>query len=214
MLKPKARSAELATRFLVKKMAIIKKLDLTQGQLRSLLHYDQEIGRFTWLRREADNIGNRIFNGRFAGKAADSPQQDGYFRLRFTANGRFHEYMSHRLAWLYVYGSEPPEGMEIDHINRVRDDNRIANLRLATTAENKRNSSIRKTSKSGKKGVVNVGKINQSKPWCAFITTNKKTKNLGYFSTPEEAQAAYIVATLEQHGNFSPYAPMKETSNV
>lgn len=185
----------------------MKKIDITQEQLRSLVHYDPEIGDFTWLRRIGDDRGTKIFNGRFAGKSAASLRtNDGYFRLRFTVDGAFHEYMAHRLAWLYVYGLPPENGLEIDHINRNRADNRIANLRLATSAENKRNAPARKNSKSGIKGVVNVGKVNQSKPWCAFIQHNKKVRNLGYFPTPEEASAAYKVASLDLHGKFSTYA--------
>ena len=181
-----------------------KKTDITQEQLRSLLNYNSETGTFTWLLRNGEDIGTKIFNGRFAGKPADTPRLDGYSRIRFTLGGNCYQYMSHRLAWLYINGSLPKE--EIDHINRNRSDNRITNLRQASSTENKCNSPMRKTNKSGEKGVVHVGMINQSKPWCAYIQVNKKRKNLGYFATKQEASAAYKAATLKFHGEFSPYA--------
>jgi hypothetical protein len=183
---------------------VAKEHDITQEQLKSLVNYDPGTGVFTWLRRSWSDNGSKRFNGRFAGKSADKLRHDGYTRLRFTLNGALHEHMAHRLAWLYIHGMFPKE--EIDHINRNRADNRISNLREASSAENKRNSPVRKTSKSGEKGVVHVGMINQSKPWCAFIQVNKKQKNLGYFSTKQEASAAYKAATLKFHGEFSPYA--------
>jgi hypothetical protein len=183
------------------------RLDITQEQVRSLLHYDPETGVFTWLRRD-----DAPFNGRFAGKRADTLRHDGYTRIRLTLNGGFYGYMAHRLAWLYVHGSFPKQGT--DHINRIRNDNRIANLREASQSQNGCNTPKRKTNKSGEKGVVYVGKINQRNPWCAFIQLNKKMKNLGYFPTKEEAAAAYKVASLELHGEFSTYAQASHKENV
>ncbi|MDA6380520.1 HNH endonuclease signature motif containing protein [Escherichia coli] len=60
-------------------------------------------------------------------------------------------YPAHRLAWLIVYGTMP-DGF-IDHINRVRTDNRISNLRLVTHSENMQNRKIQKNNKSGYRGV-------------------------------------------------------------
>jgi hypothetical protein len=66
------------------------------------------------------------------GRPTGSMSQKGY--LRTTIAGR--EYRVHRLVWLWVHGAHPPEDMTIDHINGVKTDNRIANLRLATVCEN------------------------------------------------------------------------------
>lgn len=63
--------------------------------------------------------------------------EKGY--VKFYLKG-FTTYLLHRLIWLYVTGSFPPEGMEIDHINRIRNDNRWCNLRLVNSTENKLNS--------------------------------------------------------------------------
>lgn len=67
-----------------------------------------------------------------SGRQLGTLTQRGY--LRATINGR--EYRLHRLVWLWVHGEHPPENLTIDHINGVKTDNRIENLRLATVAQN------------------------------------------------------------------------------
>src|SRR4030095_16904952 len=111
---------------------------LTQERLKELLHYDPETGVFT----------NRVARGRLiVGVEAGCVTTGGYIKLS-VCNKR---YYGHRLAWLYVFGQWPND--ELDHINLVTSDNRIANLREATKAQNNSNCSVRSHSKSGKKGV-------------------------------------------------------------
>lgn len=169
----------------------IRKSNITQKQLRKLVCYDPLTGFFTWRRRTDGSIGAARFNGRFAGKRADTKRDDGYLRIRLSIRGGLLENVAHRLAWIYVNGSTISEDCEIDHINRNRADNRISNLRLATHGQNCCNASIRRNNRSGYKGVVNVSRINASRPWKAAITINRKTKHLGYFASRTEAHVAY-----------------------
>jgi hypothetical protein len=99
--------------------------DLTQARLKQLLDYDPETGVFTW----------RVNRGGAAkaGTRAGCPTPFYYRVIRIGGRSR----REHSLAWLYVHGHWPAD--ELDHINRVRDDNRIANLREVTHAENMQN---------------------------------------------------------------------------
>jgi hypothetical protein len=91
-------------------------------------------------------------------------------------------------------GTFPPD--ETDHINRDKTDNRFANLRAVTKSENQHNTNLKITNTSGYKG-VHYCKTN--KKWRAQIMLNNVHKNIGRFSTPEEASAAYLAAQKIYH---------------
>jgi hypothetical protein len=101
---------------------------------------------------------------------------------------------SHRLAWFYMHGEWPPH--QVDHINRVRGDNRIANLRLATRAENLQNRNLSKNNTSGHEGVKWNGRVGK---WYAQISHNKERMHLGSYSNIEDAIAARSAARLKLH---------------
>ena len=154
---------------------------LGQSELKSLLLYDPETGIFTWL------------VGQDKGKKAGFKHCRGYLQQKIKTK----KYLSHRLAWLYVYG-EMPSG-EIDHINGIRDDNRIINLRECSASQNQWNCTAQKNNTSGFKGVCwnkRAGK------WHAQIMINLNKKHLGYFATAEQAGAAYQAKAKELHGEF------------
>ena len=109
---------------------------LTADQLRAVLDYDPATVIFTW--RDRPDIrpsANAMRRGTVAGT---TNSKHGYIAI--CIHGRL--YLGHRLAWLYVYGRWPAE--EIDHINEVRTDNGIANLRESTHRQNNTRSKARK----------------------------------------------------------------------
>ena len=95
-----------------------------------------------------------------------------------------------------------PTGMQVDHIDGDGLNNSRQNLRICTQSENGKNRRINKTNKSGYKG---VSFCNKSSKWYASIKLDGKSKNLGYFTTPEDAHLAYVTAAKTMHGNFASY---------
>jgi len=94
----------------------------------------------------------------------------------------YHKYFAHRLMWFYAYGEWPAD--EIDHINHRPLDNRIANLRCTTQAENSRNSSLSKRNKTGHTG---VSWHKRGKKWQAYVTFKGVRHYLGLFDDKQEA---------------------------
>ena len=92
-----------------------------------------------------------------------------------------------------------PEGYVIDHINGTGQDNRRANLRLATIAQNAWNSKKRNPH-SGYKGVWFA---RDKGLWRAAIWHNNKRVHLGYFNSPRQAANAYDEAAKKYHGEFA-----------
>ena len=154
---------------------------ISVARLREVLNYDPETGIFT--RREKHCRKVRV------GEVAGSVSPTGYVIVRlFNRN-----YRAHRLALAYVEGCFP-QG-EVDHINRVRSDNRYANLRHATRLENAQNTTKNSLNQCGLAGV----RLTKSQRWSAQIGLNRKQKHLGTFDTPQEAHAAYLAAKASLH---------------
>jgi hypothetical protein len=179
---------------------------LTAEQLRAVLHYDPDTGFFRW--REG------IFHWRAglpAGTEAEcGPSKRPYVHivLGTTSKGMQNRryvllgiqrrvYRAHRLAWLYVHGRWPEN--DIDHINGDGCDNRIANLREATTAENAMNRVRRADNTSGIKG---VSWNKRSSQWLVHVGFQGKIVHGGLFDTIEEAKAAREALASRLHGEF------------
>jgi muconolactone delta-isomerase len=91
----------------------------------------------------------------------------------------------------------PPDFLEVDHINHHPWDNRRSNLRITTTAQNQSNSKLRIDNTSGYKGVT----FNKrQRKWKAHIRVDGEKKHLGLFSTIEEAILARQLAEIKYHG--------------
>lgn len=147
--------------------------------------YNPETGSLLWAVRQKGK-------GKF-GCEAGTVFKTGYRVVRLPDGKRC---MAARLCWFMHYGKWPES--QIDHINRVKTDNRIANLREATPSQNLANTfSSRNT--SGYRGVSRTAEGR----WRAFISINNRNKNLGAFETPEEAYAAYCTAALKQFGEYA-----------
>jgi hypothetical protein len=154
--------------------------------LRSILRYEPGTGKLFWRER---NDCPKQWNTRFAEKEAfTSKSYDGYKRGRI--NGK--KFFAHRAIWAIVHGYWPHE--EIDHINGIRDDNSIVNLREASRSENMKNLSIRKDNRSG---VIGVCWFERDKIWRAYIMSDGKRKHLGDFKDKEDAIAARKKAEKE-----------------
>lgn len=160
-------------------------------KLRSCLSYDPATGVFTWQKEAWLMSGFQVVK---IGDVAGSLNGKGYWRVNIE--GR--TYQAHRLAWYYVYG-EWPKGI-IDHVNGIKTDNRIGNLRTATASQNTCNSKLSCKNTSGRKGVT---WNKSSKKWQAHIKVNRKTIYIGVFDTVEKAHAAYCTAAIEHHGAFA-----------
>lgn len=109
-----------------------------------------------------------------AGDVAGSMMKIGYIQV--SVNGR--RYFAHRIVW-EMHNGKIPEGAEIDHINGIRHDNRIENLRVVSKVENCRNSALRSDNSSGYCGVT---WDSSRMKWAAVIHVNGKNKNLGRFT--------------------------------
>jgi len=110
-------------------------------------------------------------------------------------------YRRHRLIWAYFH--DDPGPFEIDHINRIKGDDRLENLRLASRAENSFNTRY-STNKSGAPGVC---WHKRDKKWRASIKRSGANVHLGYFDDLEDARKAYIEASIEIHRDFSLFSP-------
>lgn len=136
---------------------------LTQETLKSIVHYNPETG---------------IFTRRKTGKHAGYTSNDGYVIIHIADK----QYQAHRLAWLYMYGRLPEN--PLDHINQIKNDNRICNLREVSLQENAKNCARNRNNTSGFNGVMWV---KQSKKWAARITVKGVVISLGEYKDKEKA---------------------------
>lgn len=166
--------------------------NVTSERLRELFKYDEESGLFTRIKQSGSAK---------QGCVATCENSNGYIVIRI--DGKL--YGAHRLAWLYVHGKFPID--QIDHIDGIRTNNAIKNLRASSQYENMQNVKIKSSNKSGHTG---VSWDSQTGSWAAQIMHKRKTIRLGRFDRLEDAAEAYKNAKKLIHL----YNPVQRQVNV
>lgn len=159
-------------------------MELTQARVRELFDY-REDGALIWKIYRSQNAR--------AGDVAGYKKSHGYLYISIDDK----RFIAHRIVFLWHHGYLPAD---VDHINGIRSDNRIENLRAASRSQNLQNSKKSSRNTSGFKG---VSWCKKRMKWRANICANYKQVALGYFDTPEAAHAAYVEAARSLHGDFA-----------
>ena len=154
--------------------------ELTQEYVKSRFDYCD--GCLYWKPRLIITSNDKGWNTRYSGKKAGCVNPNGYLLLSLTVNGKKRRFWAHRVIWLLIYGHLPKD--EIDHINGVRSDNRLENLRDVTRDENRKNHKIRKDNLSG---VMGVSWFKARQKWRSYIHVNRKQVHLGFYLDMAEA---------------------------
>jgi len=157
---------------------------IDQETIKNLFYYDAESGMLLWRNGNGRNVK--------PWQEAKAPNGRGYYTVKINGTS----YSVHRLIWLYVHGNFPDK--YIDHKNRVRNDNRLCNLRDVNTTDNAQNISLPSHNKSGH---IGVSWIKSHNCWTVYVKVNKKNKWLGYYKNLDDAVAARK-AGEKQHYNL------------
>ena len=162
---------------------------ITQAELKEVLNYNEESGVFTW-KKKISNYSRAVIGG-----ITGCVDKQGYVVIRLAKKN----YKAHRLAWLYTYGELPKK---IDHINQIKSDNRIDNLRPISVSDNAKNASLSAVNTSGVTGVYWNKLANK---WKASIKSDGVAVNLGSFVEFHEAvnarkNAEVLYGFHENHG--------------
>ena len=110
----------------------------------------------------------------------------GYIRITLCINKKFYKVFGHQFAW-YCVNKKCVE--VIDHINGIRNDNRICNLRSITQHKNLLNNKKAKGFTYSK----------HNNKWKSMINYNNQSIFLGYYNTEQEARNAYLAAKEKYH---------------
>lgn len=107
--------------------------------------------------------------------------------------GRSQQILMHRVIM------QPPDDMQVDHIDGNTLDNRRCNMRICTNQQNSWNSCNRKDNRTGVRGVSFEPKYGR---WRSRIQVNGKHIHLGYFDSIEEAIQARKEAEVKHFKEF------------
>ena len=167
------------------------KREVTPSNVLDLLQYEADSGRLFWKSRPVEYFlserAAKAWNARWASAEAFTAVGANGYKYGAIFNQSM---LAHRVVWLLMHGCWPE--IDIDHINGNRSDNRAANLRAATRAENMQNvADVRGVRRN------HVGRF------VAAIQVNGARFHLGSFATEEEASIAYQDAKAKYH-SFNP----------
>jgi hypothetical protein len=141
--------------------------------VKRLFYYDSDSGVLLWRKGNGGNVK--------PWQQVHAKNGHGYYTVKVHGKS----YLAHRLIWLYVHGVMPTG--DIDHKNRIRNDNRLCNLRTASRTDNCQNISLPRHNKSGH---IGVSWMKSHNAWTVYVKVDKKNKWLGYYKDLDEAIAA------------------------
>jgi hypothetical protein len=166
--------------------------------IRECFTCDPDTGQVRWAKRPRDHFASDGFWQRSLRDKAGQPVPvfragpTGYLRISVWVRGAMFKFFVHRIVWALAHGEYP--GCDIDHINGDPSDNRLANLRKATRAENARNGLRRM---DGLKGAYRTGKR-----WFSTVWRDGRAVYLGTFDTELQAHEAWVKANQPVAGQF------------
>lgn len=179
-----------------------KQLLMSVGDIRDLIDYNPENGVLT---------AKVNFSGRQAGSVIGSQTWQGYYAFSLFGKKCF----AHRLAWLLHYGEWPSQ--PIDHINGIKTDNSIRNLRLCSLSQNQFNKPTQKNNTTGVKGVY---WNKRDKRYVASVQFNGKKYSAGHHKDIDSAKEAVmklrekLAGEFTNHGEFELAAQLRKGASL
>lgn len=155
--------------------------------LRACLAYDPGAGVLTWKERPREHFNSdfayRRFNTRYAGQVAGGPDRQGYHKLRIDRT----LVTAHRVVWAIVTGAWPDPGLQLDHVDLDKSNNRFTNLTLVSPGANSRRFARSRRNTSGATG---VHYRHTDRRWIAKVRADGKTVTIGAYRSFEDAVTA------------------------
>jgi hypothetical protein len=162
-------------------------MKLTIARLKEVADYNPDTGIF--IRKIRTSMNTKV------GDKLGSLNNNGYMYAMID----YETFSIHHLSWFYVYGVMPMHC--IDHINGIKTDNRISNLRdipFINNMQNERKARVNSTS-----GYLGVRWRKDRSKWVATLRVNGKAKRLGSFDNKEDAYQCYLEAKRLYHPGFT-----------
>ncbi|HHJ4378095.1 TPA: HNH endonuclease [Citrobacter freundii] len=173
-----------------------KQLLMSVGDIRDLIDYNPENGVLT---------AKVNFSGRQAGSVIGSQTWQGYYAFSLFGKKCF----AHRLAWLLHYGEWPSQ--PIDHINGIKTDNSIRNLRLCSLSQNQFNKPTQKNNTTGVKGVY---WNKRDKRYVASVQFNGKKYSAGHHKDIDSAKEAVMKLREKLAGEFTNHGEFELAAKI